>query len=133
MKARDLDGGQAEREKRMAIIVHKDNNVQHKTQKRDARARKLSEKQAHLNSVKFIRSEDDVNPKMLRVELEDQLEKYRSLIPGIPLKSHLTKNAARVECLKDAIRRYKENPDERLSSWSEEEDDIEEDEEDEEL
>lgn len=120
LKARELDASHAEKEKKKAIIVHKDNEVQEKERKKDERERKKAEREAHLNALDILKSEDDVHPKMLRKELEDQLDKYRKLVAGIPLKSKLTKNAERVECLKDAIMRYRENPDDRLASYSEE-------------
>jgi hypothetical protein len=46
---------------------------------------------------------------MTAAQLKDQLEIYRTLVDGIPLRSHLKTKAAMVCALKEAIRKYKES------------------------
>ena len=67
----------------------------------------------------------------MKADYEIQLEKYRNLIPGLQSKDELNSNAKRLEELKRAIIMYSEQPDMRLSTWSDEEADSSEEESDE--
>jgi hypothetical protein len=54
-----------------------------------------------------VEEEEHVTVDMTVAQLKDQLEIYRTLVEGIPLKSHLKTKAAMIEALKEAIIRYK--------------------------
>jgi hypothetical protein len=42
-------------------------------------------------------------------QLKDQLDIYRGLVDGLPVKSHLKTKADMIQALKGAILKYKEN------------------------
>ena len=61
------------------------------------------QEEMRLKNAELIMEGEDVTVDMMAAQLKDQLERYQSLMNGIPLKSHLKMKAQIIAALKEAI------------------------------
>jgi hypothetical protein len=87
------DGSHLERDQKRAIVAYKDKLVTKTREKLAQRKELKTQKQTRLASIKQIEDVDEVTIDMTAAQLKDQLEIYRGLVNGIPLKSHLKTKA----------------------------------------
>jgi hypothetical protein len=106
-EARKRDGSHLEQKRNLALISHKDKQVAQRREKVQQKVQQKTQEESRLAGIRRLENEMDVTTDMTNTELKDQLEIYRSLIDGIPLKSHLKNKAAMIAALEEAITRYK--------------------------
>jgi hypothetical protein len=106
-QARKRDSHHLEKAHKAAIIAFKSKQIADRKQKMADKAQKIHDTQARLAAVQRVDAIEDVTLNMTIAQLKDQLEIYRSLIDGIPLKSYLKTKADMIAALKTAINRYK--------------------------
>src|ERR1700722_17118760 len=101
------DGAHLER---AALVAYKDMQIAKQRAKMAQRTEQRNMEEARLANVQQLEEINDVDINMTVAQLKDQLEIYRGLVDGIPLKSHLKTKAVMIEALKAAIIKYKEGP-----------------------
>jgi len=106
-EARKQDSSHLEKAHQAAIIAAKNKKVADQRQKIAEKAQKMHDKQARLAAIQRVDAVEDVTLNMTNDQLRDQLEIYRELIDGIPIKSQLKIKADLIAALKEAITRYK--------------------------
>jgi hypothetical protein len=106
-EARKRDGGNLERKWKNAVAESKDKQVAEKRDKAFQKAQRMTQEKARLAGIECLEDVEQVTVDMTITQLKDQLEIYRKLVDGIPLKSHLRTKAAMLDALKAAIRKYK--------------------------
>jgi cation transport regulator ChaB len=106
-EARKRDSSHLEQACKAAITAFKNKQVADRRQKMAEKAQKIHATQERLAVVQRMDAVEDVTLNMTNAQLKDQLEIYRPLIDGIPLKSHLKTKADMIAALKEAITRYK--------------------------
>jgi hypothetical protein len=106
-QARMRDGSHLERERKTGLIAYRDKEIDERREKTARKAQQKNHEQTRLAALTRMEDLDKVTIDMSVVELKDQLEIYRGLVTGIPLKSHLKTKAAMIEALQDAITKYK--------------------------
>jgi hypothetical protein len=107
-EARRRDNSHLEKARKAAIMASKEKQVTEKRVKVAMRDQKRAQEEARLMGIELITELEYVTTDMTVAQLRDQLEAYRCLVDGIPLKSHLKIKAVMIDALKDAIQKYKE-------------------------
>ena len=107
-EARKRDGAHLEKEQKAALVAYKDMQIAKQRAKMAQRTEQRNMEEARLANVQQLEEINDVDINMTVAQLKDQLEIYRGLVDGIPLKSHLKTKAVMIEALKAAIIKYKE-------------------------
>lgn len=107
-EARKKDGAHLEKERKAALIAYKDLQIAKQKEKLAQRTEQRNMEEARLANIQQLKDINDVDINMTVAQLKDQLEIYRGLVDGIPLKSHLKTKAVMVEALKVAITKHKE-------------------------
>jgi hypothetical protein len=105
--ARNMDSSHLEAQRKAALISFKDKQMMERREKAAQKAQQKNEEEIRLAKIKHVESVEEVTTSMTAAQLKDNLEIYRRLVEGIPLKSHLRTKAEMIEALKDAIKRYK--------------------------
>jgi len=106
-EVRKRDGGHLEQKYKLALIAYKDKQVVQRWEKVWQKVQQKSQEQLRLAEIKRVENEMDVTIDITNTKLKDQLEIYRSLVDGIPLKSYLKNKAAMIAALEKAISKYK--------------------------
>ena len=102
-----MDSNHLERERKAAIIAYKEKQVVERRAKIVLKEQQKTQAKARLAGLVQVEEIEHVTIDMTVAQLKDQLEIYRTLVDGIPLKSHLKTKAAMVDALKVAIGKYK--------------------------
>lgn len=101
-----LGTGHVERACKAELIEFKDKQVTIRREKEKQKAAKKAERDAWLAFLNRVENVEDVTKAMTVKILDDQLEIYRELVAGIPLKSKLKNKDMKMEALRNAIRAF---------------------------
>jgi len=104
--AQAVDASGLEKKHRKALMDHAQAEVAAKRKKDQLRSANIAKEAERMASVQRI-DNPDVIKKMTVSQLKDQLELYRPVVCGIPLKSHMTNKASRLEALLAAVEQFK--------------------------
>jgi hypothetical protein len=102
----NMDSHHLETQYKAALVAHKDKQVIERQEKTMQKTWQKDEEEARLAGLNCVTDVEEVTTNLTIVKLKDQLEIYRRLVDGVPLKSHLRTKAEMIEALKNAIRKY---------------------------